>query len=114
MNIEYFKQNFIDYITNDDYSIKPSIELQNGEFWDKKRFAIVYDIEINNDTLILKATEEYSVTNIFKFEDFNIFNKIKNVVFQLNNIIIEKFEFVDVAWSDRVFVFETDFTEYNL
>lgn len=42
MNIEYFK---------------PSIELQNGEFWDKKRFATVYDIEINNDTLILKATE---------------------------------------------------------
>lgn len=36
MNIEYFKQHFVDLIKDDDYSIKPSIELQNGEFWDKK------------------------------------------------------------------------------
>lgn len=51
---------------------------------------------------------------IYKFEDFSIFNSINNVVFKLNGVIINYFELVDVAWTDRVFVFETDFNKYDL
>ena len=113
MNIQYFRDNIIDICKND-FSIRPSFELQNGDFWDKKRWATVYDLDISGDTLILKAKENIMLDEIYKFEDFSIFNFINNVVFKLNGVIINDFELVDIAWSDRVFVFETDFNEYDL
>lgn len=33
MNIQYFKDNIIDICKND-FSIRPSFELQNGDFWE--------------------------------------------------------------------------------
>lgn len=113
MNVQYFRENIIDMCKND-FSIKPSFELQNRDFWDKKRWAIVYDLDISDDTLILKAKEDIMLDEIYKFEDFSIFNSINNVVFKLNDTIIKDFKLVDIAWSDKVFVFETDFNKYGL
>lgn len=113
MNIIDFRKKFIDVMKDDDYPIKPSFELQSGYFG-SRRWATVYDLDISGDTLILKAKENIMLDEIYKFEDFSIFNSINNVVFKLNGTIIKDFKLVDIAWSDRVFVFETDFNEYDL
>lgn len=113
MNIQYFKEKFIDVMKDDDFVLKPTIELQSGDFG-SRRWAMVYDLDISDDTLIFKAKENIMLDEIYKFEDFSIFNSINNVVFKLNDAIIKDFKLVDTAWSDRVFVFETDFNEYDL
>lgn len=90
------------------YGNKPTIELSNCDWWNKKRIAYLTGFDAFGRTMTLIFTENYSPLNIFRFDDLSDFNNIDEVLFQLNDIIIRDAEFDDVSVSDRCFCFSAD------
>lgn len=112
MDINYFKECFVDYIDN--YEISATIELAHCEHWDKTRYAIVYDVSKSGRKLILHTNENYAFISDFIFDSTDLFNDVDEVVFELNGKEISKYALVDISWGDKQFVFETDFNKYGV
>lgn len=112
MDINYFKENFVDYLSKD--KINATIELAHCEHWDKTRYAIVYDVSKSGRKLILHTNENNAFVLDFIFDSVDLFNDVDEVVFELNGKEISEYTLVDISWGDKLFVFETDFNKYGV
>lgn len=115
MNIDFFREKFIDVMKRFPAILSSAtIELMHCEYWDKSRWATVTKVTKNGDKIILSLIEEYSPKNFYKFTDMSIFDGAKEIVFELNGKEIDEFDFLDISFSDRIFVFEADFSKYRI
>lgn len=112
MDINYFKENFVDYLSKD--KINATIELAHCEHWDKTRYAIVYDVSKSGRKLILRTNENDAFISDFIFDSADLFKDVDEVVFELNGKEISEYTLVDISWGDKLFVFETDFNKYGV